>query len=207
MILKEAFRYQNYLSRLIDEAIDYLTTTSNVTITKQEHLKSKSNSDAEDEVVIVDKCSDIEYKPNQVIDFLLDVLNEKEKLSDAINKAKLNTEINIDSSIAINKEKQRIISIFDRLSKIKSGERIRNDSDYKFNAEGNQVSYYYEVKETTTIDFDRNKVKGIVKRLRRESDNISNELDRVQVTLDVDYSPTYEINDDFEDSLEIFVNK
>ena len=207
MILKEAFRYQNYLSRLIDEAIDYLTTTSNVTITKQEHLKSKSNSDAEDEVVIVDKCSDIEYKPNQVIDFLLDVLNEKEKLSDAINKAKLNTEINIDSSIAINKEKQRIISIFDRLSKIRSGERIRNDSDYKFNAEGNQVSYYYEVKETTTIDFDRNKVKGIVKRLRRESDNISNELDRVQVTLDVDYSPTYEINDDFEDSLEIFVNK
>ena len=207
MILKEAFRYQNYLSRLIDEAIDYLTTTSNVTITKQEHLKSKSNSDAEDEVVIVDKCSDIEYKPNQVIDFLLDVLNEKEKLSDAINKAKLNTEINIDSSIAINKEKQRIISIFDRLSKIKSGERIRNDSDYKFNAEGNQVSYYYEVKETTTIDFDRNKVKGIVKRLRRESDNTSNELDRVQVTLEVDYSPTYEINDDFEDSLEIFVNK
>ena len=207
MILKEAFRYQNYLSRLIDEAIDYLTTTSNVTITKQEHLKSKSNSDAEDEVVIVDKCSDIEYKPNQVIDFLLDVLNEKEKLSDAINKAKLNTEINIDSSIAINKEKQRIISIFDRLSKIRSGERIRNDSDYKFNAEGNQVSYYYEVKETTTIDFDRNKVKGIVKRLRRESDNTSNELDRVQVTLEVDYSPTYEINDDFEDSLEIFVNK
>ena len=207
MILKEAFRYQNYLSRLIDEAIDYLTTTSNVTITKQEHLKSKSNSDAEDEVVIVDKCSDIEYKPNQVIDFLLDVLNEKEKLSDAINKAKLNTEINIDSSIAINKEKQRIISIFDRLSKIKSGERIRNDSDYKFNAEGNQVSYYYEVKETTTIDFDRNKVKGIVKRLRRESDNTSNELDRVQVTLDVNYSPTYEINDDFEDSLEMFVNK
>lgn len=207
MILKEAFRYQNYLSRLIGEAIDYLTTTSNVVITKQEHLKSKSNSDAEDEVVIVDKCSDIEYDPNQVIDFLLDVLNEKETLSDAINKAKLNTEINIDSSIAINKEKQRIASIFDRLAKTKSGERIRNDSDYKFNAEGNQVSYYYEVKETTTIDFDRNKVKGIVKRLRRESDNTSNELDRVQVTLDVDYSPTYEINDSFEDALEIFVNK
>ena len=207
MILKEAFRCQNYLSRLIGEAIDYLTTTSNVVITKQEHLKSKSNADAEDEVVIADKYSDIEYKPNQVIDFLLDVLNEKEKLSDAINKAKLNTEINIDSSTAINKEKQRIASIFDRLSKTKSGEKIRNDSDYKFNAEGNQVSYYYEVKETTTIDFDRNKVKGIVKRLRRESDNTSNELDRVQVTLEVDYSPTYEINDDFEDSLEIFVNK
>ena len=207
MILKEAFRYQNYLSRLIGEAIDYLTTTSNVVITKQEHLKSKSNSDAEDEVVIADKYSDIEYKPNQVIDFLLDVLNEKEKLSDAINKAKLNTEINIDSSIAINKEKQHIASIFDRLAKTKSGERIRNDSDYKFNAEGNQVSYYYEVKETTTIDFDRNKVKGIVKRLRRESDNTSNELDKIQVILEVGYSPTYEINDDFEDSLEIFVNK
>lgn len=207
MILKEAFRYQNYLSRLIDEAIDYLTTTSNVTITKQEHLKSKSNSDAEDEVIIVDKYSDIEYEPNQVIDFLLDVLNEKEKLSDAINRAKLNTEINIDSSIAINKEKQRITSIFDKLSKIKSGERLRSGSDYKFNAEGNQVSYYYEVKETTTIDFDRNKVKGIVKRLRRESDNTSNELDIIQVTLEVDYSPTYAIDDDFEDSLEIFVNK
>ena len=47
-------------------------------------------------------------------------MNEKEALSDSINKAKLNTEINIDSSIAINKEKQRIASIFEGLAKTKS---------------------------------------------------------------------------------------
>jgi hypothetical protein len=207
MVLKEAFRYQNYLGTLINNASSYLSSTDNVTTKKQEHLRSKVNNEAEDETIEVPKRSDLEYTPNQVIDFLIDVLSEKEKLSDAIDKAKNTSIINIDSSIAINKQKQNVATILSRIADLKSNEKITRGSGYKFNQEGNQIAYYYDVKEVTAIDFDRNKVKGIIKKLRGESDSTSNTLDKLQVEIDVQYSPVYDLNDSFEDALYIFASK
>lgn len=50
MNLKEAFCYMNFLDDLLSEAINYLSQDSFVTNTKEIHLKSKVNPDAEDEV-------------------------------------------------------------------------------------------------------------------------------------------------------------
>jgi len=207
MVLKEAFRYQNYLGTLIEYATQYLNCTDNVTIKKQEHLRKKSNSEADDEVIDVPKKSDIDFTPNQIINFLINVLGEKEKLSTAIDTAKYTTEINIDSSIAINKQKQNIVSILNRIANIKGTDKITRGSGYKFNAEGNQVGYNYDIKEVTTIDFDRDKAKGIIKKLRNETDEVSNKLDKLQVELEVNYSPIYELNDSFEDALATFTLK
>ena len=41
MILKEAYRYQNYLQRLISSTERMLSNRAFVTITKQEHLRKK----------------------------------------------------------------------------------------------------------------------------------------------------------------------
>lgn len=205
MILKESFRYQNYLTELIDSSISYLTSLDNIMTKKQEHLRSKANIEAENETIIVSNETEKNYTPNQVIDFMLDVLEEKEGISSAISDAKLSTEINIDSAIANNKEKQRIAYALERISKIESSEKIVKGSDYKFNNEGNQNIYYYDIKEINTINFDRNKVKGAVKNLRKVSDNTSNELDKIQVTLEVDYLPMYDVNDNFEDAIEVFI--
>lgn len=207
MVLKEAFRYQNYLGNLINSASSYLGSTENVTKKKQEHLRSKVNAEAVDETIEVPKKSDLEYAPNQIIDFLVKVLTEKEKLSNAIDTAKNSATLNIDSSIAINKQKQNIATVLSRIADLKPNERISKGSGYKFNQEGNQVPYYYDVKEITTIDFDRNKVKAIIKKLRGESDETSNLLDKLQVEIDVNYSPIWDINDSFEDALSTFVTK
>lgn len=207
MVLKEAFRYQNYLGTLIDGAISYLSSTDNVTKKKQEHFRSKVNAEAEDEIVEVPKKSDLEYTPNQIIEFLTDVLSEKEILSRAIDVAKSTATINIDSSIAINKQKQAVAAVLSRIADLKANEKFTKGSAYKFNQEGNQVPYYYDIKEITTIDFDRKKVKAIIKKLLKESDDTSNMLDKLQVEVDVDYSPTYDINDSFEDALYTFTNK
>ena len=77
--------------------------------------------------------------------------------------------------------------------------------DYLINAEGNQTAYYYNIRSTRTIDYDREVVKGIVKRLGRESDEVSTKVDLLNVTLDVDYTPKYDFESGFEDASEQFV--
>lgn len=207
MILKEAFRYQNHLNSLIDHSIAYLQFEGNLMRVEQQHMRKKSNSDAEDEVITLPKTSDLEYTPNTVIDFIMDVLEEKEKLTDAIDVTKSKSEINIDSAMAMNKVKQNISYTLNDIVKKKSSENITRGTDYKFNAEGNQVPYTYEIKQVKTIDFDRNKVKAIVKRLNKETDEVSLKRDKLEVDLEVVHSPAYDVSDTFEDCLEIFVTK
>lgn len=77
--------------------------------------------------------------------------------------------------------------------------------DYLINAEGNQTAYYYNIRSTRTIDYDREVVRGIVKRLQRESDEVSTKIDVLNVTLDVDYAPKYDFESGFEDAYEQFV--
>lgn len=206
MILKEAFRYQNYLTSLINYALDYLSCDCNMMSIKQEHMRKKINPSAENETIDILKNSTLEYTPNQVIDFLMEVLSEKEKLTKAIDAAKNKSESNMDSAMAMNKVKQNIVNILDGVARKKSSERLTKGTDYKFNAEGNQITYIYEVKEITTIDFDRNKVKGIIKKLNKETDEVSYKRDRLDVELEVNYSPSYDVNDTFEDAIDTFVN-
>ena len=78
---------------------------------------------------------------------------------------------------------------------------------YKFNTVGDQVQYTYDVKEVTTIDFDRNKVKGLGKRLIEEADKVSAQVDKLMVELNVEYSPEFSVNDSFEDAVTQFLGK
>ena len=49
MILKEAYRYQNFLTNLISNAQTYLGNGSFVMTTTQKHMKSKANPEASDD--------------------------------------------------------------------------------------------------------------------------------------------------------------
>jgi hypothetical protein len=91
------------------------------------------------------------------------------------------------------------------MGNIKANEKQIIGRDFKFNVDGVQVPYQYNINEVTTIDFDRNKVKGLVKKLCRKSDEVSARLDELNVTVRVDYTPKYEIGDSFEDCLNIFL--
>ena len=111
MNLKESYRYANYLDRLLNTAYTYLRNKGFVTTTKQNHLRSKANAEALDEVVEVPKQYDVDFTPNSLIDFVVKVLNEKESLVNAIADAKSKTEINIDNAISMNKKKQEFVII------------------------------------------------------------------------------------------------
>ena len=199
MNLKESYRYANYLDNLLSTAYSYLRNKGIITTTKQNHLRSKANSDAQDEVIDVQKPYDVEFTPNNVVDFVVKIIKEKEGLSNAIAVAKANTEINIDNAIAMNKKKQGFVSVLNGMADIKATEKQKNGSDYKFNAEGNQVAYYYTVVETTGIDFDRNDIRALAKKYLKETDEISAKLDTIEINTILDFEPKYDINSTFEE--------
>lgn len=204
MYLKEAFRYQNFLSNLIEGTAVYLNNPSYITKTIEEHMRRKANPDAEDETIEVQVDRPFVCDNNQLVSFIQHLMEEKEKLTSAISAAKRSCDIDIDAELANNRIRQKISDILDDMTHRRSSESMVRGTSYKFNSEGNQVPYSYDVKRVTTIDFDRNKVKGICRALVQKSDEVSTNIDKVMVELQVDYEPEFSISDSIEDAIEQF---
>ena len=199
MNLKESYRYANYLDNLLSTAYTYLRNKGFVTTTVEEHLRKQSNPDVENETIEVQKPFDVEFKPNQVIDFVVRVLNEKYKLSDAIAEAKSTTEINIDNAISMNKKKQAFVSVLNGIADIKPSEIKTTSKSYKFDINGEQKPYVYDVNRKTSIDFNRTDVRNLIKKYLKETDEISAKLDLIEITTFVDFEPTWDVNEKFEE--------
>ena len=201
MILKEAFRYQNYLTSLFVQATSYLSREDFITTTTQNHNRSMVNPDAQDEKISVPKVFNVDYKPNDLIDFVVKLIDEKQKLSNAITEAKKSLDMDIDAAMSMNKTKQDFISVLRRMASIKSTESEKEGTSYKFNNDGDQVSYRYPVKEVKAIDYNRNTVKGLISKYKKETDQISTTRDRIDIMTDVDYTPVWEVDTPLEDIL------
>ena len=199
MNLKESYRYANYLDGLLSTAYTYLRNKGFVTTTVEEHLRKQSNPDVENETIEVQKPFDVEFKPNDIIDFVVKVIEEKEKLSDAIAEAKSTTEINIDNAISMNKKKQAFVSVLNGIADIKPSEIKTTSKSYKFDINGEQKPYVYDVNRKTSIDFDRTDVRNLIKKYLKETDDISAKLDLIEITTQVDFVPKWDINEKFEE--------
>ena len=199
MNLKESYRYANYLDGLLNTAYFYLRNKGFVTTTVEEHLRKQSNPDVENETIEVQKPFDVEFLPNDVIDFVVKGIEEKEKLSESIAKAKGTTDINIDNAIAMNKKKQGFVSVLNGIADIKPSETKTIAKGYKFDINGEQKPYVYDVNRKTSIDFDRTDVRNLIKKYLKETDEISAKLDLIEITTQVDFVPKWDINEKFEE--------
>lgn len=197
--LKKSFELQNYLKSLFDEALSILSYSDNVTVSTQEHMRKKVYSEAEDETVIKPKYTDCDFSINDLIDFVCIVQTEMENLTTAINHAKHHDKKDFDGMITINNRKRELLRLLLNMANIKPKENILSGRSVKFNEEGNQVTYSYDIKEVTTIDFDRNKVKAIASKLRKELDETSTTIDVMQLETMVDFESKFEIGDSLED--------
>jgi hypothetical protein len=62
MNLKEAFRYQNKLQHLMDEATDILSDDRNITKTQNTHLRSKVMAEAENETTVISQEQNLQTR-------------------------------------------------------------------------------------------------------------------------------------------------
>jgi len=209
MNLKEAFRYQNKLQQLMEEAQSILRWEKNVMKIENTILRHKVCSEAEDETTV--ETPESEYADNitQVACLLIYLLDERARLTYAIRSAKAAMDVAFDGEVSLNAKRQELAGLFRHMSELRSSEVLHPNAGvgYKFNAEGNQVSYRCDLKKVTTINFDRNKVRSFAVGLSKKADQVSAELDRQLVNTEVVYEGPFDVNDTFADVLQWFIDQ
>lgn len=206
MNLKEAFRYQNTLRVFMNTIQLELSYPKNVMVEKKAFLRHKVDKDAEDEVVITPPSTEYAGAITELAMFLVWLGAQQEKLSAAIRETKKSLDVDIDSESGLNKSRQRTAGILSGMAKLRSSEVLAPNGGvgYRFNSDGNQVSYMCDVRTATTIDFDRNIVKKMAADLSKQADEVSNKIDIALVSSEVDYTPPFDVNENFEDVFEWF---
>ena len=208
MNLKEAFRFQNKLQSMMDEAQSILGSTANITKVQNTYLRKKVMPEAENETTIDAPATEYSEQITLVAEFLLHLLSEREKLSVAIFQAKagLNLPAGLDGEVSLNSKRQEVAGLFRRMAGLRSSEVLipNGGTGYRFNNEGNQVSYRCDVKRVTTINFDRNKIRKMCGDLSKKSDEVSAALDSVLVNTQVEYTVPFDVNDTFAEAFEEF---
>ena len=199
MNLKEAFRYQNKLGSLMDEAQSILGRDGNITKVENTYLRKKVFDGAENETVIDTPPTEFADKITEVVRFLMYLMEQREVLSKAIHAAKNALPIDMDSEVGLNAKRQEIARVLKRMSDVRSSEVVINGggTGYRFNQEGNQVTYRCDVRRVTTINFDRKVVRNFAAEMNRKSDAVSSELDRCLVNSEVAYEAPFDVNDSF----------
>ena len=204
MNLKEAFRFQNKLQSFMDEAQRILRLDANVTKVVNTYLRHKVMPEVEDETVPNTPETEYYQQITEIAKLLLFLLDEKGKLLASIRKAKNTLEVDMDNEVSLNVSRQRIASIFKYMNNLRSSEQTISNggTGYRFNTDGNQISYCCDVRRVTTINFDRNVIRSELGKLNREADETSTKIDLCLVTSRVDYAPPFDVNSSFAEAFE-----
>ena len=207
MNLKEAFRYQNKLQSFMDEAQGILDRENNITKVENTYLRHKVMPEAEDEKVVTIPETEYGEQITDIARFLLNLLDEKKTLFAAIRKAKDALDIDMDSEVSLNAARQSVARTFKRMNDLRSSEQTISNggTGYRFNAEGNQISYRCDVKRVTTINYDRNVIRAELGKLNKCADETSAKLDLCLVTSKVEYEAPFDVNASFAEAFEAFV--
>lgn len=202
MNLKEAFRYQNFLDNMMMQAQTSIQNREHSLKVTKKHLRSKVNSDAEDfeEVVEVDEF----FHNDDVIKFMQWLVDEKLSLSTAINKAKASIDFDIDAATAQNKYRQMLHQSIKHMLRWTPSKRTEQGYGYKFNVEGNQTQYKYDVEVSSEEAYDKNQAKTVMREAIKSADEISSKIDAAKINTIVNYEPRFDVNDSFIDVMTSF---
>lgn len=204
MNLKEAFRYQNFLDRIFGAACVSIEKRDHCLTQTRNHLYNKVNPDMENVKEEVKTEEDF-FANDDVIQAMLFLIEEKEKLSIAINKAKVSIDMDIDAAVSVNKYRQLLNKSVAFMMRLNPCTRIETGIAQKFNSTGDPVDYKYDVEVTSVEAYDRKAAKKIMKKVISEADKTSAAIDFVKVNTTVDYTPVFDVNDSFEDVMNTFL--
>lgn len=205
MNLKESFRYQKFLDGLMQAAQNSITDRSHALKVTKTHLRSKTNPAAEDKTEEIDAG---EFHANDdVLTFMQFLIEQKSVLSCAIGKAKASCGFDIDAAVETNKYRQSLRNAVTAMLHNTASKRIERGSDYKFNVEGNQTPYTYDVEVEYAEAFDRENAKAIVKTVISKADDVSREIDMALINTAVEYDAPFDVNDSFDDAILMYLSK
>ena len=195
MSLKEAFQVQNKISESMSYINHYLSDADNVMTITEKHLRSKALAGQQDDTVDVSRKADEGFDVGRLLGIWQELMEEKERLGAAIGKAKAGMGFNLDAAVDANKSRRAFLGMLQELANRKSSHELQKGEGrgYVFNNDGNQTSYCYDIDRILTIDYDRNKVRAMVKELNRSSDEVSIKIDEALLQTQVDYALKFDL--------------
>lgn len=207
MNLKEAFQAQNKIENLFDFVTGYLSDGKNLVSVTEKHFRSKAAEGQPDEKINI--VVDDKFPPDKVIDFLIMLIDERDKLAKAIHAAKASMKFDLDSAVDVNKKRHQAAATLRTLRNFKSLSLLEKNAGvgYVFNKDGNQTTYRYDIERVKTIDFDRNRVRELITKIQSKADKVSNEIDAALISTNVDYELPFEMHASSLEIIEDFVNK
>lgn len=206
MNLKEAFRYQNFLKMLIQNAAVSFAVKDHCLTTTVTHHKSQTNPEAADTV----ECVQVDpfTSNDDMLKFVQEIINERRLIGRAITEAKKTIPFDIDAELSTNKMvRNDIIPALSSALRWKPTTKKGTASDYKFNAEGNQTPYVYEIETTTTYAFDAPHCKEVLNGFKDYVDQCSSDIDSAMINTIVNHEPVFNMNHSFEDVVTEFLEK
>lgn len=204
MNLKEAFRYQSFLDKMMFSTQGNISDRDHAMKTTEIHHCHLANPEVSDRTEQVDKGEF--FLNDDVIRLGVRLVDEKSKLSAAITAAKAASGINIDAEIETNKFRQKLAGEIMRMLKMKPGKKKAQARGYKFDVNQIQVPYIYDMEVIDEDNFDREESKKIMRHLVEESDAVSTMVEMALVNTKVDYEPPFNVNDSFEDVMQEFIS-
>ena len=79
------------------------------------------------------------------------LVEERSKLTNAIGKAKASIGFDLDAAIETNKFRQTVANRVKTMLRFTASKRTERGTDYKFNVEGNQTQYYYDIEVKAAV--------------------------------------------------------
>lgn len=201
MNLKEAFQYRNVLNSHFWDIKNYICNPLNG-IGKQVtelHKRSEANPEAEDETRLKTFPRTYDYPAEALVSFMQDIVDELHRLHISIELAKSGT--HVDSDIACNNYYREMGDALNRLGYIRTEEKTATGTGFKFNAEGNQVSYVYDIVYTTTPDLDVNRMRKLGRNYKTKANETSTNIDRTLIESCVYMEPKFSITDNFNEAI------
>lgn len=206
MNLKASFQHQKTLKRNIEKIVSYLSYPKNNTLdVTQKHCKKEFVDSKEDEIKSLNSNRDLDFPVDDILKTLSVLIEEKDKLTQAIYECKSKLNFDIDGSISNNNIKRDVSMILRKMYEAKETVSTMVGTDYKINVEGNQVPYSYRIEETARPDYSKDNVKSMLEEYNNSSDSKSEKIDELMVMSLVDYKPIIGDRDSLEDVIRAII--
>lgn len=205
MNLKESFRYQNFLDMMMRAASASIQQRDHCLKVTKTHLRSKANPDASDVTETVE--GEVFFANDDVVAFMAWLVKEREKLTTAIGAAKASIGFDIDAAIETNKFRQTVNGSIKSMLRYTPTKRVEQGRDYKFNVEGNQTPYIYEIEVVSEEAYDKTGAKTLMREMISKADEVSAAIDAAMINTKVDYEPVFDVNETFDDVMTDFLAK
>lgn len=205
MNLKESFRYQNFLDMMMRAASASIQQRDHCLKVTKTHLRSKANPDASDVTETVE--GEVFFANDDVVAFMAWLVKEREKLTTAIGAAKASIGFDIDAAIETNKFRQTVNGSIKNMLRYTPTKRVEQGRDYKFNVEGNQTPYIYEIEVVSEEAYDKTGAKTLMREMISKADEVSAAIDAAMINTKVDYEPVFDVNETFDDVMTDFLSK